>query len=523
MSNYHFTRRDFMRMASAGAVTVGASSVLGACVSRDVEGPPGRTGAKVVRYAMSGKATSADVADPALSNSQHDGRLMTAVYEQLTRYDESLKAVPWLAESWDHNETATEWQFKLRGGVLFHDGQKLTAKDVVHSFRRVLDPDTASPGAALLADLDPDGIEAVDDRTVRFRLRSPNGDLPLALITKQSFIVPDGATTADLKRTAVGTGALRLKEFTPGEDRTVFEKNAKYRESGLPKLERFELLSIAESAARVAALERGQADIIEAVPVTALDRLGDGSGTQIVSQPKGDMPLIAMQTDVAPFDDNRVRQALKYALNRADMMKLVIGGQGSILNDIPISSELQYGLSGEARAHDVAKAKQLLAEAGHPDGLDVELAVSDVQAGFMDFATAFKAMAREAGINVKLDVSPADAYWEDVWLKTPMFVGQWIARPTESMLGLLFLSDSSSNETHWNRPDWEKSFERARGSLNEAERQTIFGELQQEVVNEGGYLVPYMWNTISAARADVTGWQPSGTFFENFAAIDLGS
>ncbi|MGH2744103.1 MAG: ABC transporter substrate-binding protein, partial [Thermoleophilaceae bacterium] len=121
-----------------------------------------------MRFAMSGSVTTADTADPALSNTQHDGRLMTAVYEQLTRYDASLGAQPWLAESWEPNERADVWEFKLRRGVTFHNGDRLRAKDVEYTFRRLLDPKTGSPVAAELADLDPDGIHARDDRTVQF-------------------------------------------------------------------------------------------------------------------------------------------------------------------------------------------------------------------------------------------------------------------------------------------------------------------------------------------------------------------
>jgi peptide/nickel transport system substrate-binding protein len=517
------SRRELLRMMSAAAVATGAPGLLAGCgtFGEDDDAAAGSGGSRTLRFGMSGATTSADVADPALSNTQHDGRLMTAVYEQLTRYDDSLQAVPWLAESWSANDDASKWRFRLRRSVRFHDGQALTAADVAYSFRRVLDPETASPGASLLGFLDPDGIKVVDDRTVAFRLTESIGDLPLSLITKQSYIVPDGATTADLRRDAVGTGAFRLEEFTPGGDRTLFVKNDGYWGEGLPRLRAFELIPIPETATRISAVQSGQVDIIENVPAAELDRLAQR--VEIQKQAKGDMEMFAMQTDVAPFDDPRVRLALKYALNRDGMIKLVAQGQATVLNDIPVSSTLQYGLTGPARGLDVARAKDLLAQAGHSDGLSVELATSDVQARFMDFATAYKSMAADAGIDLKLAVSPADTYWEKVWLQTPAFVTAWIARPTESMLALLFTSDSSSNETHWKRPDWEQRFRRARASQNQTERQEMFGQLQREVVDDGGYLAPYMANTISASSPDVQGWKPSGTFFEDFAAISIGS
>lgn len=233
------------------------------------------------------------------------------------------------------------------------------------------------------------------------------------------------------------------------------------------------------------------------------------------------MEVIAMQIDVPPFDDNRVRLAMKYALDRGQMAQLVAQGRAVLVNDIPISSILEFALQGPPRERDLDKAKRLLAEAGYSDGLDVTLRVSDVQARFIEYATAYKAMAAEAGINVELDVRPADTYWDEVWLKEPMFVSAWIARPTDAMLALLFPSNAAWNETHWRRPDWDARFAEARRTLDYDSRASLYQQLQQEIVDEGGYLVAYMINTIGATRRNVTGWKPSGTFFENFATIDL--
>lgn len=517
-------RQEFLKVASAGLVVFGGLGIAG-CAGTE-EGA--ETGArpsepKTVRFAMSGDLTPADTADPAFATSQHDGRLATAVYEQLSAYDESLKATPWLAESWQPNETGDVWTFKLQSGVVFHDGSKLTAKDVVYSFQRVLDPASESPGAGLLGFLDPDGIEAVDDSTVRFKLPQPNADLPLALITRQSYIVKEGAMPDDLRRNGNGTGAFRIKEFTPGEGPTIFVKNEKYWRPDLPKADTLELRSIPEPASRVAALERGQVDIIEDPPGTDVERLESGGDTAIIVQEKGNMEVIAVQMDAPPFDDPRVRLALKYALDREGMLQLVAQGNGVLVNDIPIASTLQYALQDTPRAHDVEQAKSLLREAGYGDGLDVKLAVSDVQARFVEFATAYKEMAAEAGINIQLDLRPADTYWDEVWLNVPMFMSAWIARPTDAMLGLLFPAKADWNETHWSRPEWDEQLAQARQTLDVEERTALYQQLQTEIVEEGGYLVPYMVNTLGATRNNITGWKPSGTFFENFATIDFTS
>lgn len=520
---WSMNRRDFLRVA--GVTTLGVASV--GCTVGGQETPGTPTGApagpKTVRFAMSGEATTADIADPALATSQLDGRLVTAVYEQLARYDESLKAVPWLAESWEPNETGDVWTFSLQPDVVFHDGSALTPEDVVYSFQRILDPKTESPGAALLPFLDPEGIEAMDGSSVRFTLPEPMADLPLALITRQSFIVKEGATSKELRTEANGTGAFRLDQFTPGESPTVFVRHEDYWDPALPKVDTFELISIPEPAARIAALQRGQVDIIEDPPGTDVERLETGEDTSVVIQEKGNMEVIAMQTDKPPFDDPRVRLAMKYALNREQMAQLVAQDRALLVNDIPIAPILEYALAGPPREQDIEMAKSLLAEAGYADGLDVTLSVSEVQARFVEYATAYKAMAEEAGINVKLDVRPADTYWDEVWLQEPMFLSAWIARPTDAMLALLFPSNADWNETHWRDPDWDQRFAEARRTLDYETREALYQQLQQEIVDDGGYLVAYMVNTIGATRRNVTGWKPSGTFFENFATIDVGA
>ncbi len=527
------TRRDVLKAAGYGATAAALAACLPASSSppgSPVSGSPGTgaspgpstpTAAKTVRFAMTGKVTSADTADPHFATTTHDGRLASAVYEQLARFDESLQAVPQLAESWEPNADASEWTFKLRSGVKFHDGDALTAKDVVYSYQRLLDPAVKSPGAGNLAAVDPDGITAVDDLTVRIRLTSANVDFPLSTVFRQAWIVRDGSSGDDLKVNANGTGPFVLDTFTPGETPTVFVKNPAYWETGRPIIDALELTAIPEGPSRVAALQRDQVDIIEEPPATDYETLKNGADTTIVTQVKGNMELIAMAIDTPPFDNPKLRQAMKYVVDRQKMLDLLVSGYSTLVNDIPISSTLQYAVQGEPRAHDVAKAKQLLSEAGYPNGLTVKLSVSDVQARFVEFATVYQQLAAEAGLTVELDVRPADTYWDVVWLKEPMYISAYIARPTDGMLALLYLSSADWNETHWRKPEWDALLAKARGTLDVNQRTTFYQQAQQQLIDEGGHLVPYMTNTIDATRKNITGWTPAGTPFHDFRNIDI--
>ncbi len=353
-------RRDFLKAASYGATALALTACVpatspsaappsGSPATGGTPAPSTPAAAKTVRFAMTGKVTSADTADPHFNTTTHDGRLNSACYEQLAQFDESLQAVPQLAESWESNAAATEWTFKMRSGVTFHDGDALTARDVVYSYKRILDPAVASPGAGNLAAVDPDGITAVDDMTVRFRLTSANVDFPLSTVFRQAYIIRDGSSGDDLKTTANGTGPFMLDTFTPGETPTVFLKNPAYWAAGLPKVDTIELTAIPEGPSRVAALKRGQVDIIEEPPSTDYDSLGSGAETTIVTQVKGNMELIAMTIDTPPFDNPKLRQAMKYvALDlrhdrriRPVLERLVVG-RGRFLDDVDLVS-LQGG------------------------------------------------------------------------------------------------------------------------------------------------------------------------------------
>ena len=208
---------------------------------------------KTLRYGYHAATTSADTLDPAYRTSSTDGLFQTLVSEQIVRLDENLTPTPHLAEHWETNDTGTEWTFKLREGVTFHDGKPFVAADVCTPSSGCSIPRWASPGAGGLPGLEPDGITAPDDHTVVMRLTQPNVDWPEAITNSHTRIVPEGATNADLAAQSLGTGAYRIDEFIPGEISTVFERNENYWQPGFPKVDFFEVIAIGEAEARLAA------------------------------------------------------------------------------------------------------------------------------------------------------------------------------------------------------------------------------------------------------------------------------
>jgi peptide/nickel transport system substrate-binding protein len=233
---------------------------------------------------------------------------------------------------------------------------------------------------------------------------------------------------------------------------------------------------------------------------------------------------MSMWTDTAPFNDVRVRQALKYVIDRQKMVQLVLGGHGQIGDDNPVAPWVQFGVSDPARKPDIAKAKALLAEAGHGNGLDIVLHTSEAVIGFIEMATLFQAMASEAGINVKLVKSPAGEYWDDIWLKKPFVCSAWSGRAADEALSVPYLSNGEWNETHWRRPDYDKLIAEARQTVDEAKRGALYQQAEHLLRDEGGILIPMFPDAIGARRANVTGWSlHPQKFTKDFSKVEFTS
>ena len=500
---------------AAPATTTPATTTTIAPTTTTVAGATTTTAAprplKTLRYGYHAAPTSADTLDPAYRTSSTDGLFQTLVSEQIVRLDENLTPTPHLAESWEANDDGTEWTFNLREGVTFHDGKPFVAADVVYTFQRLLDPDVASPGAGGLPGLEPDGLTAPDDHTVVMRLTQPNVDWPEAITNSHTRIVPEGATNADLAAQSLGTGAYRIDEFIPGEISTVFERNENYWQPGLPKVDFLEVIAIGEAEARLAAIRQGQVDILSEVPLASVDDLEADPDIEIVSNPIGGSSVAYCQIDVPPFDNNDLRLAIKYATNRPQHSDLVYGGRAHHMNDIPLPGLIRFGLGG-AREHNLDLAREHLNRAGYPDGIDLTLTLADMQ-DWTVWCPVWQQQLAEAGINMELNITPADPYWDDQWLQAPFAMTGWNVRTVDHGLGLWYKSDANWNETHWASEEFDADLAAARATTDEAERTRLYHKMQQQIIDEGGHFVPTMYGFYSAVRSGVTGWQPRGAYY----------
>ncbi|MDF2368186.1 ABC transporter substrate-binding protein [Sneathiella sp.] len=402
-----------------------------------------------------------------------------------------------LATSWSSNDKADVWTFKLRDGVTFHDGSAFGPEDVVYTFKRIIDPNTKSAVKAVL-DIIKD-VRAGEDNSVIFELNSSHADFPLLLIDYRARIIPEGSgdTIAD---TGIGTGPFKLKTLD-AEGISEFVRFDDYWD-GKPQLDGINVTAIADAGARQQALAAGQIDLLLGATEEQQNALGDGFNYQHI--PSGAWRGIVFNTQSEEFKDWRVRKALRILADREQIIKRALGENGGIVScDDPVAPTDPY-LAKIDCPQDIEGAKALLAEAGHKDGLDIEVFTAPLDPTWAPLLEVYQAQAAKAGVKVKITSVPSDGFWNDVWMKKSATTTYWGGRPADQILNEAFRSGAKWNETYWNVPEFDAQLDVARSELDPEKRKEDYRELQVELFEKGGAFIPFHLNTLRVVAKDVT-------------------
>ena len=435
--------------------------------------------------------------DPASSNVFDYA--VTILYDRLVRIDENGKVAPELATSWEPNENATEWTFILRDDVTFHSGQALSAADVAYTFERILNPETESPLATTLSLIK--GIETPDPSTVVFQLDQPHADFPVLLVEFSARIIPEGSGDT-IGTTGIGTGPFRLETFN-AEGITVLLANDAYWR-GTPQLAAIELIGIADAEARSAAALSGQVDLLLSTTATQASLFADSPQFVIKSFSTGEWYTLVMRTDTSPYDDVRVRKAMRLVADRQAMIDLVLDGQGTVACDTPVAPTDVYHWATTC-PQDIEQAKALLAEAGYAEGVDVTLFTSDLEPWMIPLAEVYQQQAAAAGINVVLKTIPADNYYSEIWLTAPFYPSYWRERPADLILNLLWRSTADWNESYYQNPQFDQLLDEVRQELDFEKRYQLYQQAQQVLFEESGNLIPFYVNLSNVHSVNVSG------------------
>lgn len=424
-----------------------------------------------------------EMLDPA--SPVENGYANVMLFDRLVGLDANGTPAPSLATSWTANEDATEWTFVLRDGVTFHDGTPFSSADVAYTIAHILDPELQSPAASLLSLIA--GTETPDDQTIVFQLTQSHADFPLLLSNRSTGIIPvDSADT--IGTTGMGTGPFKL-ETLDVLGTTILIANDDYWK-GKPGLAGINLIGLADAQARILAAQSGQVDLVLAVTSTQADLVAGDDDLTVLSFPSGNWATLVMLTDTPPFDDVRVRKAMRLVADRQQMVDLVLNGAGVVSCDTPVAPTDIYRWEGEC-SQDIEQVKSLLADAGYADGIDVTLFASDSDPKLIPLAEVYQQQAVAAGINVTLEIAPADSFWSDVWMVEPFITSFWAERPADQILNLVWRSTGSWNESRFQNPAFDQLLDDARMTLDFETRRQIYQDAQRLLSEEGGHLIPF--------------------------------
>jgi peptide/nickel transport system substrate-binding protein len=449
------TRREFLRFATLLGMTAANAKLF---VGDSLAAAPSRAPHAIQRGGMMTIASRVQRVDhPARFSWIEAANQFRQVCEYLTRTDWDNITSPWLLDKWQANATVDEWTLFLRQGIKFNDGSDFTADDVIFNFEQWLDPDVGSSMLGLLSYLQPANIERVDDYTVKLYLDSPQIGLPEALFHYPAQIVPK-TFEGDLVRQPVGTGPFLLDEYVETE-RATFNRRTDYWRNGedgdpLPYLDRLVYVDLGEeTSAQIAAIQSGQVDNIYNPGADVWQAVKEMPDINVYTAQTAQTFHIRMRVDQEPFTDVRVRQALKKCIDRQAMLDLAWFGEGVLAHDSVFAPIHPEYCPKDIPPYDPEGAKALLAEAGYPDGVSVELSTQQARAE-PAMAQSLKETAAAGGFDIKLNILPSSQYW-DIWTEVPLGITIWAHRPLGIMVpALAFTADAEGNPGAWNETRW---------------------------------------------------------------------
>ena len=529
------SRREFIRYATLLGMSVSAATIAAQC------GAPAPPAAEPAAEAPAEEAPAEEApveeapaggpvrggtytASMQLQLLDHPARLswveganiVRQVGEYLTETGPDNITRPYLLESWEASEDVKTWDLYLRQGIKFNNGDEFNADDVMFTFGEWLNPDVGSSMLGLLAYLSGmQDVEKVDDYHVRLHLQYGDIGVPEHLFHYPAIVLHRDFE-GDIIKQPVGTGAFLLEEYAEGE-RAVFKRREDYWRNGedgqpLPYLDELIYVSTDKDAG-VAALQSGQVDNVYDPRPTDFQALKDNPDLTVRAASTSQCLLLRMRVDLEPWDDNRVRTALKMCQDRAKILQLSYFGEGDLSIDAHAAPVHPAYCEKEIPAYDPEGAKALLEEYAAEKGIElplqVTLATKNDQAE-PEIAQALKELAAPAGFEIALDITEPAGYW-DRWTEVDLGITSWTHRPLAVMVMPLAYTEEAIgnwNETRWTDEEFETLLREAQATLDVEARRSIMCKIE-DIMQERGPIGNSYWKNV---------WNITNSKFQNVKA-----
>jgi len=515
--NGRVSRREFLRLSALVGVSVGATAIIppwGPSLVRAFA--PRRGGMLKVASVVHKMSNPAQISWGKVSN------ILRQVAEYLTVTGTDNITRPLLAKDWQASDDLKTWTFNLRRGIKFNNGDEFTADDVVFTLNMWLNEEAKSSMLGLVGGyLSPEGIEKTGNYQIKLHLNRPEIGLPEHFFHYPAFILNHRTFDGDFRRAPHGTGPYTLETYKEAEI-AVLKARKDYWQKGadgkpLPYLDGMTFIEIGtETAPQLAALKSGEVDMIDLADAGSPDiMLAARKDPNLVVQPvtTSQVRVLRMRTDVDPWKDNRVRQAIKLCQRRDKILNLAYFNEGMEGQDFHVYPGHPEYCPQPTPEYNPAKAKALLKEAGYPDGLKVELNAGADWSDVMRLAEILKEDAKPAGLDIDIKAMPVSQYWEK-WTEVGLGITPWTHRALGTMvLNLAYGVDAkgqpvSWNETRWVDQEFNQLLSQANGTLDVSRRKEIFCKLEKIQQERGSIGISFWQNLWMVTRKKLKGVKP---------------
>ena len=510
------SRRDFVRHGSLLGLSlpllgrIGMAAGFGAAPS--LARAAGAAGATI----RVGSSVPAAAIDPVTIADAGGLLVMQQVAEFLCVDGPDLVLKPALAESWKPNDDGSVWTFKLRKGVKFHSGGEMKAEDVVASIDRLADPANSSNALSVFNGILKKGAsKKVDDYTVEFHLDAPNGNFPYMLSSDNynAVIIP-ASYKGDYEKSFDGTGPFKLEKYTPKVGAAFVRNEDYWGEKALPA--RAEFTFFTDIQPQILALQGGQIDIINQMPVLAGVALLSDPNVDIISLKSSAHQQLHMHCDEGPTKDARVRRAIALCLDREKLAAGLMKGRAALGNDSPFAAVYpSTDTSVPQRKQDIAQAKQLMEAAGVAKGFKMTL-TTERYLEIPEYAQLIQNWVKEIGIELELNILDQGAYYGDAvfgksnWLDSAMGITDYGHRGVPNVyLAAPLKSDGTWNAAHFKNKDYDQLATSYIAALDLEAQKATAGKIQKLLLEETPVVFGYFYDYLTATAKGVAGVQPT--------------